>query len=412
MKGMCDNRAGFYRCPDATLLTDESVRETYVDVGGMEEFWLKWYLRGFVDRGAGKIKFVQARVGAGKTHLLRHFVSTASDEGYATVFVDATAQRMGAIDELYRAVAVQAPWEKILDGCATSIVHNDLGYNDFNGEPADFRRWAETTRGRSGPSLTADLRDATDKWVRAMDIHSNWREPLRTWVLRHITGEATDVAMIRNWFCGERMSVRERKTFGAGTKLDRRNGRAWLLSLVTLLRATGYKGLVLALDNADVWARSTRVEGIPYYTRSARDYTYEMLRELIDESHHAPHLFALIAGDVNLFENQKTGVPSYPALWQRIGSEIALAQVNRFADLLDLDALWRSDGRGGAQVASRWTELCDGIGLRENHFVHEDVFSHVEGAAREDSLGLDWGLARRTVHHVLTGSQMGGNEHA
>lgn len=392
---MSDARARFYCCPDAALLTDESIREMYVDVGGIEEFWLQWYLRGFVDRGAGKIKFVQARVGAGKTHLLRHFTTAARDEGYMAALVDATVQRLGAIDELYRSVAVQTPWEVILDGCATAIVRDQLGYDDFNGTPADFRRWAEETRGRSGPSLTADLRDATDRWVRGIDIHTNWREPLRTWILRRVTGETADEALLRGWFCGERMTVRERKAFGAVTKLDRRNGRAWLLSLVLLLRAAGYKGLVLAIDNADVWARSSRMEGVPYYTRSARDYTYEMVRELIDESHHAPHLFVLIAGDINLFENQKTGAPSYPALWQRIGSEIALAQMNRFADLLDLDALWQSERNGRAQVASRWAEMSEGIGLRQ------------DGSAVESSIGLDWGVARRTVHHVLTESQMG-----
>lgn len=392
--GALDSLPLFRASPAAEMLADGEVDRTFVDPGGIEAFWVREYLAGFIDQGAGKIKFVRGRSGAGKTHLLRRLKRTAEQAGYLVVSVDAHSSRLAAIDELYRAVAQAVNWNSLLDRCTLGVIRQELGYQDYELPVSRFRAWAENAHDRSQAALMTDIRDITDRFIRNLDIYAAVQQPIRASIVRRTGADAADESVLMRWLQGEKLTRQERKSIGVSTNVDRRNARALLLCLPVLARAASYKGLLILLDHAEVLSGTARTEGIPYYTRGTRDQAYEMIRELIDESYLAPYLFMVIAGSPDLFDNQKTGLPAYPALWNRIQTEIATKQVNRFHDIVDLDRLWKQEDL--TRLAETWALYATEVELN----------GQIPDSA-STTWGLEWGNARRAVAKAIS-SQNGG----
>ena len=392
-----DLKHRFMRQPTAEWLAESQVMDSFVDVGGIEQFWRQWYLQGFVDAGVGKMKFVRGRPGSGKTHFLRHLGLMAKHDGYMVVHIDCGRTRIMAIDELYRAIAIHLPWEEVIDHCALSVIQESLGYRDFELSVSEFFHWAGETHGRSSSILASDVRDETDKWIRGLDMHSAWVLPIRTLILRKITGEAGNEEPVYRWLRGQKLSAAERRDIGVSTNVDRRNARAMLLSMAVLTHVASYRGLVVCVDNVDVMARTVRSDGVPYYTRGNRDQAYEMLRELIDESYHSAYLFLVVVGNTELYDNQKTGFPSYPALAARLQSEITTVQLNRFADLVDLDATLSQHFEDQSRILEVWQTTGENVKL--------DPAADTEGMGR--SIQTEPESVRRTVVKALAGSTGG-----
>ncbi len=380
-----DLPAVFRKMPAAEMLGERTILETFVDPGSMEEFWRRWYLNGFIDRGAGKVKFLRGRAGAGKTHFLRHLGLQAAAEGYLALQVDAWSTRLASIDELYRAAASQVPWDGLVDRCALAVIRERLGYREFRLPVPEFWGWVEENHSQSFPRLKVYIREETDKWLGDLDLDADWAAAVRGWVQRRLTGETEIEAAWRAWFCGEKVGARPRWALNVSGNIDKGNARAMLLSLAVLLKSAGYRGLALLIDNLDVMARTARVDGVPYYTRTTRDQACEMFRELIDQSHHAAYLFIVAAGAPELFENSKTGFPSYPALWSRIWSEVVTRQFDRFADLIDLDRLWQLDPADRARLAQMWRDC------------RSPEVERPPAGPSPETWGLEWSIVRRTV---------------
>lgn len=387
------SRSLFVKRPAAEMLTRDDVWKTFVDPAGIAGFWVKEYLRGLVAAGAGKVKLVRGRPGAGKTHLLRYFGLRAQDDGYVVCRVDARTARLAAVDDLYRAVGQALDWDDLLDRCASGVIRDGLGFPEFSGSPHDFRAWAEAA-GRSPVSLMADIRAASDHFVRGLDISKSLREPIRSSIVRRMGTDLVEENTLLRWLRGERLNRQERNGINAAASVDRRNAREMLRSLAVLARAAGRSGLLVLIDNAEVLAGTARRDGVQYYTRNSRDQAYEMIRELIDESHLSPHLFIMIFAEADLFDGQKTGLASYPALWHRVQPEIVTSQVNRFADVIDLDTLWRSEDLG--RLRTVWSESFAQVALIEE--------TSDESAAAPE---LDWSNTRRAVRSALAAANGG-----
>jgi len=392
---MIDARlALFLQRPSAEMLGEDSVGEIFVDPAGMVAFWIKEYLEDLIDAGAGKVKFLKGRSGAGKTHFLRILAREAAMRGFLVAPVNAMTVRLASVDELYRAVSLAFDWESVLDGCARHLIRNQLGYSEYPLGVREFRAWAETREGRSQTALLADIRKESDLFVQKLDIHPVLREPLRASLIRRLGEDLADESGFSRFVRGERLVRRELASLGAARNIERKNARAVLFSLATLARAAAFRGLVILVDDAQVMARAGRTDGVPNYTRGARDQAFEMIRELIDDSHLSPHLFTVVAGETDLFENQRTGFPSYPALWERIKVGIRTVQVNRFQDVIDLDEIWRRDGV--QRVRERWNAAGRSIRL-----------DGPDPEAPADTWGLEWGAPRRAVEQALRSAEGG-----
>ncbi len=387
----------FANDPSSEMLDDAAIRDTYVDPAGMEAFIQKWYLAGFVDQGAGKLKFVQGRPGSGKTHFLRHLALTLGDLDYQAVLIDGTHTRLAAIDELYKVVAQHIAWSDLVGRAAVRMIQDELGYHDFPGSPREFWGWAQQSRGRNASILHSDVRDASDRWIGRQGLDAQWGGVMRQWMLRAMEPEGSENPVTERWLMGERITAAEKKSLGVPGVIDRRNARAMLFSLAVFCHAAGYHGLAVLIDNGQVMATRQRRDDVPYYTRTARDQAYEMWRELIDDSHHAAYLFVMLAASPELFEDGRLGFPSYPALWSRIQSEIFMTQINRFNDLIDWDRLWSVNHEDLDTVERVWAAR------------HFQGVRTGEADVVPRSVELDWSPVRRRIARQLKDALEGDN---
>jgi hypothetical protein len=361
-----------------------------VDVGGLEDFWVRWYLDRFVNRGYGKVKFVVGKPGAGKTHWLKHFSQAAVFKNYLTVAIDARKERLATIDEVYRALASQLLWRDLVEGAALRVIHQQLGYPEFTGRGWEFLKWAESERGLEPSLARRDIREAVDGWLRGLDLDSHFMLVVRGWLNQLLGGDAEAPVDHLGWLTGGKIGAAIRRSMGLIGNISQRNARAILASAAIFIHAVGYGGLVISIDNLEVLTSNARVEGTPYYTRGKREQAYEMMRQLIDEGPRMPFVFFVVAGDAPSLGEAKRGFPSYPALWARIQNEVTTTRVNRFSDWIDLDRLWDQDREQLSQLAAVWEK-----GPVELNLSH--VTPNIGGGA-----GLESGVTRRTVASSLT----------
>lgn len=376
----------FAAFPTAEMVSARTLVETFHDPFGIEAFWRTWYLDGFIRSGHGKVKFVRGRPGSGKTHLLRHLGKTAEELGYLSVLVDGAAVPLAGIDQLYRAVAQSIDWVALAGEAIRGVIARDLGYGEFTGATRLFLSWV-ADQGREPGLVRRDLTTAIDDHLTGADLSREFLLGARQLMFAEV-GLAAEHTMAVRWFRGERLRAAERKPLGLKADVNSRNARGMLLSLAQWLRRLGRSGLVILVDNLDVLTETARVEGVPYYTRAKRDQAFEMIRELIDDSPFSAGLMTVLAGRDSALANPKTGFPSYPALWDRIQSEIQSKRPNRFADQVDLDALWAEDQRTD-ELRDRWVAKPVEWNPEPNRKL------------RSAALGLEWGLPRRVVAQAL-----------
>ncbi len=375
--------------PGAEMLADSSIQETFLDVGGLEAFWRKWYLEDFISSGYGKVKFLFGGMGAGKTHWLRRLAITSDQLGYLVAFIDARLVRLSDIEELYRAVVAAIPLAAVVDRACRKIIVDDLGYREFDGDVVEFSYWLEHDRELDPALFRRDIREAVDRWLHPQDLATDFLLAIRSWIHQRLMNE-TNQHVPEGWILGEKLMAPERKSLGVKSSINRRNARAVLSSLAVFSHAAGFPGILVAIDNFDSVAKTTRTEGEIYYTRGKRDQSYEMMRQLIDESVHTPFLMLVLGGDRQPLSDSRSGFPSYPALWARIENEISTDRVNRFADAIVLDDLWQEDMENVKRLASVWS------------LHHPEITPPATRAETETAVGLEWSLARRVVLAVMS----------
>lgn len=374
---------------DADFWPDNVIDDAFVDPLGLEGFWVQWYLNGFVDHGPGKVKCLVGRPGSGKTHVLRHLGLAARHAGYQVAWIDAAQVRVAAIEDLYRVVAGQVDWDGLLSQMLLQII-GQHGYPEFAGHPRDFVAWGEAERQQVPITLRRDLREAMDQTLNRADWHPEFRRAVRAWMQNQIGDLVSADSAALAWLQGERLGASQRKGIGVKGNVTRHNARALLASLASVTHMARGRGLLVLMDNIHVVALTTRLEGRPYYTKGARDQVYEMLRQLIDESPFTPHLMTVMAGSADPLSQAKAGFPSYPALWERLQTEVQSDRVNRFADLVDLDRLWDGDPEALARLNTQWAQRAGSIG------------PSADLGDASGTLGLEWGQPRRIIADILT----------
>jgi hypothetical protein len=122
------------------------------------------------------------------------------------------------------------------------------------------------------------------------------------------------------------------------TRITKFNARHMLRSLSEVVRLSGHTGLCITVDNLEVLTDTSSLNPM-HYTKMRRDDTYESIRQLIDDIDNFHTILFVFAFNRSLLDNDTSGVKSYQALWMRIQNEIVGSRLNRFSDILDLDAV-------------------------------------------------------------------------
>lgn len=262
----------------------------YLHVGRAR--WLDgmtWYLDAAREDELSAVRFIVGDYGSGKTHFLRVTAHLAYERSFVVSEV--------TLDKDVRLDRFEFVWRKLLENLT------------FGWSP-DHRYGIEHILTRWCAALDSDER--VTKELAALDqlsgLDPDFREAMRGY-LREWTKNGAHAAGLTpylQWLKGD--SVRPP---GVRARIDRASSRAMLRSLLVFLRHLGYSGLVLFLDELEL---------ILSQRQSARDASYEVLRQFVDDTENIPSLLILCSLTEQVLHDHQRGIPSYPALSARIGS--------------------------------------------------------------------------------------------
>lgn len=321
----------------------ELLEKLTVGVDFVTDFWKEKYLEEYIREGGSKIKFVTGRRGSGKTHFLQVMTLRAQDSGYLTVNCSAKTTWLNDFKEIYARILSGIDFQDLLRRCGDKIA-----------EGLGFRR-EELPQGVSFVDYLsgAGLLDAITKreirtQLNTLFLQNPWIDNnfgiacslLAGSVLGYPPLEEHNKEQLMLWLQGDKTVplpvLRRLGLFPC--RITKYNARHMLRSLLEVVTLAGYTGLVVTVDDLEMLMNKNSVEEIRY-TKLKREDAYESIRELIDEIDSLKHVLFLFAFDSKLAENETEGLKSYQALWMRIQNEVTSGRLNRFTDILDLDAL-------------------------------------------------------------------------
>lgn len=350
------------------------LRQLFVDPLGLADFLRCRYLESYVKDGGSKLKLVVGREGSGKSHLCHVLAAMASELGYIARVINANELPLFSFDQIYRQIMVGVDPGNLVRKYAVGLVRS-LGYN-FPAHDDKFMDWA-ILQGHDARLIRRELRDHLGPdLIQDRDLDVSFAT-----ALGHLAGDELGISSLDPaartavvaWLQGHPVPARQRNRLHIRKAVDRYSARLLFRSLLHFLPKAGVRGVVLVIDDFHLVTEAR--PGAPIrYTRARRDELYESLRQVVDEVDSLKGFLMVLSGRRALLDDDKHGIRSYEALWMRLQNEVRSAKVNRFADLLDLDAVWEQQGHAGlVEIAAKLAPLVGGASLPELPCLQEQI---------------------------------------
>ncbi|MEY2859555.1 MAG: hypothetical protein RL392_13 [Pseudomonadota bacterium] len=261
-----------------------------------------------VASGRGGFKAVRGEYGTGKTFFGRWLQERARAKGFATseVQINETETPLHRLETIYRRLVERlgtadsgtGAFRGVIDGWFFALEQDVLadGTVDVNDANALLERTQTlmeaqlTTISKSAPAFSAVLRT----YRRALaDGHNQLAEGLISW----LAGQPNVAASVK-------------RAAGIKGELDHFGAANFLIGLLTILRDSGFPGLILVLDE---------VETLQRMRADTRERGLNALRQLIDEidTGRFPGLYLVITGTPAFFDGAQ-GVQRLAPLAQRL----------------------------------------------------------------------------------------------
>lgn len=321
-------------------------REQEFDTAGIRfltDFWQEKYIDEYIRFGGSKIKFVTGRPGSGKTFFLDQVSSLAGQAGYCTVDFSAREIWLNDFKDIYFEIFRQCDLMECLEGCSRRVVAG-MGY-DHREIPQGLTFVDFLSRENAFDALTRrEIRTQLKEIFLDNPLLDNNFALACSMLTGSILGypllEDQNKALLLGWLGGDRsVKLVQLRALGLSpSRITRYNARHMLRSLAEVIHIGGHAGLFVTVDDLDILISRSSLEPL-HYTKMKREDTYESLRQLIDEIDSLRHLMFVFAFDRALMDDENCGLKSYQALWMRIQTEIHGERFNRFADIVDLDAM-------------------------------------------------------------------------
>lgn len=201
----------------------------------------KEYLHDQFDTGSSNEKFVIGPFGSGKTHFLRHFMEIARDEGCVTSEVMLNKD-LDFTDNLavYCEVAREIRVPDRSDHGMRNLMLASLEHVAKDAASDDEKEYLVNAWIKGLPS--ADFKESKFARLAGLGLESYQRGEIEIFdaVCRWLSGEVNDAILAKQLSVGK-IQKNERAGFG----------RRMLLSLCQYIKYTGFKGTVIAFDEAE-----------------------------------------------------------------------------------------------------------------------------------------------------------------
>ncbi len=289
----------------------------------------KYHLRGIAEQGI--IRFINGSWGSGKTHFFRLFreVAFQGDCLVSNVELNANDAALNKFERIFYSIVRNISTPTYFREHATAeaapfgtVVRESLGYLATGSRTITNEIPHEHYTTACGV-LMAD--HSIDVDLKKM-LQEYWKTFLPEAPEPSIQEQTR--AEILQWFSGEGMLGQYRKRFGVNKIVNKDNAKLMLQSLAGFVRLSGYRGLVILFDEAEMTYSTVR--------KTALREAHNNLLSLINNIESLNGLFLLYATTPDFYTHPKHGIVIYGALATRIGkpeSRIPRA----------LDTIWNLD---------------------------------------------------------------------
>lgn len=263
-----------------------------------------------VDEGSSLVRFLNADIGQGKTHVLYLLREFAFTHDFAVSIVTLSQNSCPLYD--FMIVYNQIMW-----GLRTADQRQKPALSNV------IDRWIEGIRVLD----SARIRRIVDELPR------NLREIMAAYVdaTNLLRPNETSRQHILKYLGGERIAAGDMRRLGITFRLDSDNALRILSEMAFTIRYIGFKGICILFDEA---------EAIHSFARSSqRDQAYANLQQVIRQSRQFPHCYFIYATTPSFFD-------SYGSSW--LASQVGLGTV------LELEPLGMEERQA---IGSKITEL-------------------------------------------------------
>ena len=262
----------------------------------------------FVASGRGGFKAVRGEYGTGKTFFGRWLQERARSRGFATseVQINETDTPLHRLETLYRRLVERlgtadsntGTFRHVIDGWFFALEQDVLADEAVDANEATVL--LERTNALMEAQLTAISKTAPA-----------FSAVLRTYRLALVKGDNQLAEGLISWLAGQpNVAASVKRAAGIKGDLDHFGASNFLIGLLTILRDSGFPGLVLVLDE---------VETIQRMRADTREKGLNALRQLIDEidTGRFPGLYLVITGTPAFFDGAQ-GIQRLAPLAQRL----------------------------------------------------------------------------------------------
>lgn len=258
------------------------------------------------EHGEGVFKFLRGGYGCGKTFMARLAVLDAQARGFATSFVVVSDNDLHfhKFDDVYRKVVQELGTSSCPCGALGDIidrwiakVENALIAGGADESAADFDQKVQARIEEDITSLTGGKAPE--------DLGRVLREVFK---LKQ-AGKVREAGGLMSWLSGsENVSATEKKAAGIKGDITSTDAMAYLHGVLEVVKAAGYKGLVIVIDEAET---ILRMRG------DVRGKSLNGIRQIIDAADRYKGLFWIFTGTPDFFDIRR-GVAGLQPLHDRI----------------------------------------------------------------------------------------------
>ena len=256
--------------------------------------------------GEGRIKFLRGGYGCGKTFMARLAILDAQANNFATSFVVVSDNdlKFYKFDDVYRKVVSELGTARCPQGALGDIldrwiakVEEALIATGQSEDAPDFRDRVRKRLGEELVSLTAQA--APQDFIRVVQTIFDLKE----------AGDFGSAGALLSWLGGSGNVAAQAKTL-AKVKGDigSRDALAYLRGIVEIVKAAGYSGLLVVVDEAETILRMRK---------DSRHKSLNGIRQIADAAKDFPGLVWLFTGTPEFFDTQ-WGVKGLQPLHDRI----------------------------------------------------------------------------------------------
>ncbi len=259
-----------------------------------------------VSSGEGAFKLLRGGYGCGKTFMARLAIADAQARGFATSFVVVSDNDLHfhRFDELYRKVVEALATRTCERGALGDIIDrwiaNVESLLEADGADPDAPDFDDKVRARIHEEIHSSTRGkAPEDFTRA----------LRAIFDRKQARKLDDAGALLAWLSGSEMVAQGPKR-DAGLKGDigSKDAMAYLRGILEVIKAAGYKGLLIVIDEAETILRMRQ---------DVRGKTLNGMRQIIDMAGEYGNLLWIFTGTPEFFDTPR-GVKGLAPLYDRV----------------------------------------------------------------------------------------------